>query len=139
NRQERRKAAAERRSRMMSGDEKSLPPRDRGPVKAYVRDLVDSRRHLVGLFMPLALVVFMSLLVPTQRAQGLLSLFSMSVMIAMFAEGVMLGVQTTRRVRERFPKEIIGGMAIGWYAFSRASQLRRLRIPKPRVTYGEKV
>ena len=39
-------------------------PRDRGPVKAYIRDVVDSRPHLMGLFMPLAVVVVLSLLSP---------------------------------------------------------------------------
>ena len=41
---ERRAATKERRERMMAGDEKYLLPRDRGPVKAYIRDLVDSDR-----------------------------------------------------------------------------------------------
>ena len=34
---------------------------------------------------------------------------------------------------------IIKGLSIGWYAFTRASQLRRLRVPKPRVPYGADV
>jgi len=139
NRDERRKAAAERRSKMVAGDEKSLPARDRGPVKAYIRDLIDSRRHLIGLFMPLAGFVFLSLLVPFPRAQSMLSLFSMSMMLAMALEGVLLGRQVTKKVRERFPDKPVKGFPTGWYAFTRASQLRRLRVPKPRVTYGDTV
>ena len=138
-REERRKAAAERRSKMDSGDDKSLPSRDRGPVKAYIRDLIDSRRHLMGLFMPLAGFVFLSLLIPFPKAQSMLSLFSMSMMIAMGIEGVLLGRQITKRVRERFPDIEVKGLSTGWYAFTRASQLRRLRSPKPRVSYGYKV
>ena len=61
---ERRAAVRERRERMLAGDERYLLPRDRGPVKAYVRDLVDSRRNVLGLFMPLAIVVFITLLIP---------------------------------------------------------------------------
>jgi hypothetical protein len=138
-REERRKAAAERRSKMSSGDEKSLPKRDRGPVKGYIRDLVDSRRHLIGLFMPLAGFVFLSLLVPFPKAQSMLSLFSMSMMLAMGVEGVLLGRQITKKVRERFPDQEVKGFPTGWYAFTRASQLRRLRVPKPRVGYGYNV
>jgi hypothetical protein len=138
-REERRKAAAERRSNMRSGDDKSLLKRDRGPVKAYVRDLIDSRRHLVGLFMPLAGFVFLSLLVPFPKAQSMLSLFSMSMMAAMAIEGVLLGRQVTKKVRQRFPSEEVKGLSTGWYAFTRASQLRRLRTPKPRVRHGDKV
>ncbi|HTK67827.1 MAG TPA: DUF3043 domain-containing protein [Pseudonocardia sp.] len=138
-REERRKAAAERRAKMDSGDDKSLLKRDRGPDKAYIRDLIDSRRHLMGLFMPLAGFVFVSLLVPFPKAQSMLSLFSMSMMIAMAIEGVLLGRQVTKKVRERFPDKEIKGLPTGWYAFTRASQLRRLRTPKPRVGYGDKV
>lgn len=139
NREERRKAAAERRTDMRSNNEKALLKRDRGPVKGYIRDLVDSRRHLLGLFMPLAGFVFLSLLVPFPKAQSMLSLFSMSMMVAMALEGVLLGRQITKKARERFPSEEIKGLGTGWYAFTRASQLRRLRTPKPRVGYGYKV
>src|SRR5262249_22641460 len=41
--EERRAEAAQRRERMLAGDERYLSSRDRGPVRAYVRDLVDSR------------------------------------------------------------------------------------------------
>jgi hypothetical protein len=136
NRDERRKAAAERRSRMDSGSDKSLLKRDRGPVKAYIRDLIDSRRHLLGLFMPLAGLVFVSLIIPFPKVQSMLSLFSMSVMVAMALEGVLLGRQITKKARKRYPDKEIKGFSTGWYAFTRASQLRRLRAPKPRVKPG---
>ena len=45
---------------MAAGDDRYLLPRDRGPVKAYIRDVVDSRPHLMGLFMPLAGLVLIS-------------------------------------------------------------------------------
>ena len=137
-RDERRKAAAERRGRLLAGDERELPARDRGPVKAFVRDIVDSRRHLMGLFLPLAGLVFVSMLIPPSKVQALLTVFYMSMLLAMVAEGVLLGYQITKRVRERFPKESVNGLSLGWYAYSRASQPRRLRVPKPRVSYGAK-
>ena len=56
-REDQRAAAAARREGMARGDDRYLLPRDRGPVKAYIRDVVDSRPHIMGLFMPLALVV----------------------------------------------------------------------------------
>jgi hypothetical protein len=133
---ERRRAAAERRERMAAGDDRYLMPRDRGPVKAYIRDLVDSRPHIMGLFMPLALVVVLSLLVPFPAAQQYLSLFSLVALTIMIIEGIYLGMTVMRKARERFPDEHIGALGTGWYAFTRASQLRRLRIPKPRVERG---
>jgi hypothetical protein len=135
-REERRRLADERRERMAAGDERYLMPRDRGPVKAYVRDVVDSRPHIMGLFMPLALVVVLSLLVPVPAAQQYLSLFSLIALSTMIIEGIFLGASITRKARAKFPDEQIGGLSTGWYAFTRASQLRRLRIPKPRVERG---
>jgi hypothetical protein len=135
-RDQRRRDAAERRERMAAGDDRYLLPRDRGPVRAYVRDVVDSRPHLMGLFMPLALVVLLSLVVPIPAVQQYLTLFSLIALSAMIIEGVFLGNQVTRRARAKFPKESINGLGTGWYAFTRASQLRRLRIPKPKVARG---
>jgi len=133
---ERRQAAAVRRERMMAGDEKYLLPRDRGPVKAYVRDLVDSRRNIAGLFMPLALLVVLVILVPDPVVQQYVSLLSMAMLITMLTEGVVLGRIINRRVRERFPDASVSRVGLGLYAMTRATQLRKLRVPKPRVGRG---
>jgi Protein of unknown function (DUF3043) len=138
-RDQRRRDAAERRERMAAGDQRYLLPRDRGPVREYVRDLVDSRPHLSGMFMPLAIIVVASLLLPFPNAQRILSLFCTIALLTMLAEGILLGAQTTRKARARFPDEQISALGIGWYAFTRASQLRRLRVPKPRVERGATV
>lgn len=135
----RREIRLKQRERMMAGDEKYLMPRDRGPVKAYVRDLVDSRRNLLGLFMPLAILIFVALLVPDPRVQSLTTLLCLLMLVAMIFEGVLSGRRITKLVRERYPKEAVRGVSIGWYAFIRASQIRKLRVPKPRLRAGDKV
>jgi hypothetical protein len=86
--------------------------------------------------MPLAGLVFISQLAPIAQVRSLLSVFAMAMLIAMVAEGVLLGRQLTRRARARFPNQPISGLSLGWYAFSRASQVRKLRGPKPRVSPG---
>lgn len=137
--EERRAAAKERRDRMNAGEDKYLLPRDRGPVKAYVRDLIDSRRHVLGLFMPMAILVFVALLVPYPQAQQYATLLCTVMLLGMIVEGVLNGRKVAKAVRERFPKEVVKGRSIGWYAFIRASQLRKLRVPKPRVKVGDQV
>ena len=137
--EERRRAAKERQERMAAGDDRYLLPRDKGPVKAYVRDLVDSRRHFLGAFMPLAILVFIVLLVPYPVIQQYVTLLCMAALLAMAVEGYLNGRRIARLAREKFPKENISGRSLGWYAFVRASQLRRLRMPKPRVKVGEQV
>lgn len=134
NKSERRQAAAERRERMMAGDDRYLMPRDRGPVRAHVRDVVDSRRHLMGLFMPAVLVVFALTLVRNLVVQQYASLACFALLLAMIVEGVLLGRLVVRQVREKFPKSEEKAFTLGWYAFSRGMQLRRLRVPRPRVS-----
>jgi hypothetical protein len=146
NKEERKELAAKRREiratqreRMMAGDEKYLMPRDRGPVKAFIRDSVDSRRNLLGLFMPLAILIFVALLVPDPRVQSFTTLLCLLMLVAMIIEGLFMGSRITRQVRAKFPKEPVRGLSIGWYSFIRASQIRKLRVPKPRVRAGDKI
>ena len=135
----RKEIRVKQRERMMAGDDKYLMPRDRGPVKAYVRDLIDSRRNFLGLFMPLAIFIFLALLVRNPTIQGYTTLLCLLMLVAMIFEGMLNGRRIARAAREKFPKEHIRGLGIGWYAFIRASQLRRLRVPKPRVKPGDKI
>ncbi|MBP2331159.1 hypothetical protein JOF56_011544 [Kibdelosporangium banguiense] len=137
--EDRREAARERRERMMAGDDKYLMPRDRGPVKAYVRDLVDSRRNLLGLFMPLAIVVFVALLIPNPLVQNYATLLCLAMLLMMIFEGFLNGRRVAKLAREKFPKETIKGASIGWYAFVRGSQIRKLRVPKPRLRPGDPI
>ncbi|TCO48049.1 DUF3043 domain-containing protein [Actinocrispum wychmicini] len=139
NKGERRAAARERRERMMAGDDQYLMPRDRGPLKAYVRDVVDTRRNLLGLFMPLAILVFVALLVPNFVIQQYATLLCLIMLVAMILEGIVNGRRITKLVRAKFPKEAVRGMSIGWYSFVRASQIRKLRVPKPRLRPGQPI
>jgi uncharacterized membrane protein YwaF len=86
--------------------------------------------------MPLAVLVLISVVLPFPAAQQYLSLFSMVVLLTMVVEGVFLALSTTRKVRAKFPNESVNALSTGWYAFTRASQIRKFRVPKPRVQRG---
>lgn len=135
---ERRASSADRRARMLAGEDKYLLPRDKGPVRAYVRDFIDARRNLVGLFMPMALVLIM-VTFGFPQFSGLVTLAMFVMMLFMIGEGVWLGRKINNRVAERFPDSTDGGFKLGWYAFVRASQIRKLRAPKPRVGPGDAI
>ncbi len=135
---QRRATMADRRERMMAGEEKFLPARDKGPERRYVRDLVDSRRHLVGLFMPLAIVMILSLFL-APNIQAVVSLFMLIMVVLMMIEGFFLSRRTFARVQERYPDVVDSRFSLGWYAFVRASQLRRMRTPRPNVSPGDEV
>ncbi len=137
---QRRAQMTDRRERMMAGEDGYLLPRDQGPVRRYVRDVVDARRSLLGLFMPAALGLIMIMLaVPSVQVQRLLSPAMMVLVLFMVADGFILGRKVNRLVDEKFPKNTETGWKLGFYAASRASQLRRMRAPRPQVDRGAKV
>jgi hypothetical protein len=135
---ERRATAAERRAKMLAGEDKYLLPRDKGPVRGFARDIVDSRRNLVGLFMPLALLLIVAMFL-TPAIQSIVTLAMLIMMVFMGIDGYLLGRRVNNQVRERFPDTADGGFKLGWYTFVRASQIRKMRAPKPRVGPGDAV
>ena len=126
---------------MDSGDERYLMARDKGPERAFVRDLVDSKRHLNSFVMPFAIVLLILMTVTSgnPKLANLVTLIAMGVMLIFITEAVTFGRKATKAVKEKFPATTEGGISLGFYAFGRASQPRRWRTPKPRVNIGDKV
>ena len=136
----RRANMSERREKMMAGEEGYLLSRDRGPVRRFVRDLVDSRRNVLGLFMPSALgLIFVMLAVPSVQVQRLLSPAMLVLVLIMVIDGFIVGRRANRLVDQKFPDHTESGWKLGFYAASRASQLRRMRAPRPQVNRGASV
>ncbi len=134
----RRAAMNERRERMMNGDERYLLSRDQGPVRRYVRDIVDARRNVLGLFMPSALgLMFFMFAVP--QLQFYVSPAMLVLMTVMAMDGIILGRKVSRMVDEKFPEDTESRWKLGLYASSRASQVRRMRAPRPQVKHGATV
>ena len=137
---ERRADMADRRERMMSGDDAYLLPRDKGPVRRFVRDVVDSRRNVLGLFMPAALgMVFVMLSIPSLAVQQAVTPAMLVLILVMVADALWLGRRVNKLVDAKFPDNVESGWKLGLYAASRASQLRRMRAPRPQVKRGDKV
>jgi hypothetical protein len=136
----RRADMAERRERMMAGDDGYLLPRDKGPVRRLARDIVDSRRNVLGLFMPAALgLIFVMLAIPSVAIQRMLSPAMLGLVLIMIIDGVFIGRRVNRSVDDKYPENTESGFKLGFYAASRASQLRRMRAPRPMVKRGDKV
>jgi DUF3043 family protein len=135
-----RERMADRRDRMMAGEEGYLLPRDKGPVRRYVRNVVDSRRNLLGLFMPIGFgLVFVMLAVPSPQIQALVSPAMLVLVLIMLIDGFFLGRKVNNLVDQKFPKNTESGWRLGFYAANRASQLRRMRTPRPQVKRGDTV
>ncbi len=134
----RRSTIAERRELMMDGDDRYLHARDKGPERTFVRNYVDSRRHLLGLFMPLAIVMIVSLFL-APYIQSIVALMMLVMVAAMLIEGYFLSRRVHRLALERYPDLNDSRFSLGWYAFVRASQLRKMRTPRPQVSVGAEV
>jgi DUF3043 family protein len=136
----RRADMAERREKMMAGEDAYLLPRDKGPVRRFARDVVDARRGVLGLFMPAALgLIFVMLAVPSVAVQRFLSPAMLVLVLIMVIDGLIVGRKVNRLVDQKFPDNTESGWKLGFYAASRASQLRRMRAPRPQVNRGDKV
>jgi hypothetical protein len=134
----RRAEMGQRRERMMAGEEAYLLPRDQGPIRRYARDIVDSRRNVLGLFMPSALLLlFIMLAMP--KVQILISPAMLLLMLIMFIDAIFLARKVNKAVDAKFPENTETHFKIGMYAASRASQMRRMRAPRPAVSLGTKI
>jgi hypothetical protein len=128
----------ERRERMMAGEEGYLLPRDQGPIRRYVRDVVDARRNLLGLFMPATLaLLFLMFAVP--QVQLYMSPAMLVLMVVMAVDGLVLGRKVSKMVDAKFPNNTESRWKLGIYAAGRASQMRRMRAPRPQVERGSSV
>ena len=133
----RREEAAKMRQAMVTGDERHLPPRDKGPVRRFVRDNVDARFNLGELLLLLMLAVLvLSVLAPriaTLFFLGVYVLFGLAIL-----DAVLAWRRTKKKILAKFGEDTdLKGLAL--YSVMRSFQMRRTRMPRPMVERGTKV
>jgi hypothetical protein len=119
------------------GEEWALPARDRGPVKALARDYVDSKRRISEYYMYGLLVLLVLLFIRAPIVQTIVPLLVLGAVLVMALEGIFIGRRVKSMAAERLPGQSTRGLAL--YSAMRALQIRRLRVPKPRVKPGDSV
>jgi Protein of unknown function (DUF3043) len=138
--QARQRSKAERdkaRRALVSGDERALPPRDAGPVRKFARDYVDARRCAAEFFLPGALVVLVLSLMPILVLRVVSQYLWLVMVLLIVLDSTIVSRGLTREARRRFPDENRKGLVL--YALMRSMQIRRLRLPPPRVKPGHTV
>lgn len=124
--------------RVRPGEEQRyLLKRDQGPVRALVRDIVDSRRHVGVLLLPAALLPLIGQSTGSQQVVALATSLWLATLLAAVADFVATSIAVRKRIKSDFPDD--DGRGHLFYATMRTAQFRRLRIPKPRVTVGDPV
>lgn len=140
-REESRARARETQEKMASGDERYLMARDRGEVRRFARDWVDSRNFLSEWAMPAAIVMLVIMFMATfaPNVANIASIIAMVVIIGFAVEGFWMGKRVNDAARQKFPGTTETGFGLGFYTFGRATQPRKWRSPRPRVERGSKV
>jgi hypothetical protein len=132
---------ARAREGMLRGEDRYLPARDRGPARKLAREWVDSRRLPGQYFLPVVLLIMVLSMIPfplTVRT-AVLTLYTLALpvtMIVVIGSAFWVSSRVKREAAAKFPGENLKG--VGFYAAMRASQIRRLRFPKPTVLPGGK-
>jgi hypothetical protein len=127
---------ARRYEAMKRGEEWALAPRDKGPVKALTRDYVDSRRRISEYYMYILVGLLVLLLFKSAKLEVIVYPVVLLLAVIIVIEGIMISRGVKKLAAERFPGESTRG--ITRYAIMRTLQIRRFRMPTPRIGPGAK-
>ncbi len=125
------------RSAMKSGDERYFLARDKGPVRSFIRDFVDSRFSFIELMIPL-LILTMVLGYsgnPTLASMG--NTILLGTMLLVVVDVLFMLRRMRRELARRFPSESPKGTT--YYAVMRSLQMKFMRLPKPKVKIGQQL
>ena len=137
--EEKSRARSERDRRMAAmrrGEEWALGPRDRGLVRKLARDYVDSHRRASEYYMYVLIVLLIALLSRNKTLETYVTPFVLVLIVVVVADAYLIRRALRKLVAERCPNESTRGMTT--YAVMRALQIRRFRMPAPRLKPGDK-
>lgn len=127
---------------MRTGDLQHMPKAERLPWRVYVRDYVDARFNIGEFFIPVALVILVLSVIVTAFARQIpysiqITLILMTLLylylFAIIIDVVVMWRKLKKLLIAKYGEQAVAkGMRTGSYAWSRAIQLRRWRLPKPR-------
>ena len=122
---------------MRRGEAWALNPRDRGPARALARDFIDSKRRVSEYYMYILVVLLAAVFVRSTAAQAIISPLVLVLIAVIIIDASLIRRGLGRLLAERLPNESMKGLTA--YAVMRALQIRRFRVPVPRVRPGDKI
>ena len=122
---------------MRRGEAWALNPRDRGPARALARDYVDSKRRVSEYYMYILVVLLVAVFVRNKAAQEFISPLVLVLIVIIVIDASLIRRGLRKLMAERLPNESAKGLTA--YATMRALQIRRFRVPVPRVHPGDKI
>jgi hypothetical protein len=121
----------------MRGEESALPLRDKGPVKRFVRDYIDSRRNVGEYFLPVVASVLVLSVIHNKYVSIVAILFMYAAMLYTVISGFFFTRKIKKLVEAKFPGESTKGL--GMYGWLRSTQMRKMRAPAPQVQRGANI
>ena len=121
---------------MKRGEAWALNPRDRGPTRALARDFVDSKRRISEYYMYVLVILLVAVFLRNSKTQEIISPLVLVLVVVILIDAFLIRRSLTRLIAERLPGESAKGLTL--YAVMRALQIRRFRVPAPRVQPGQK-
>ncbi len=124
---------------MKAGDERYLLPRDKGPERALVRDIVDSRRTVGPYFFAGAFVLLFLFQIRNNAIGLAANIIWFMLAFAVVVDSMLISRKIKALIKERFPKTTQKMGSLYFYGIMRAISFRKLRMPKTRVNIGDKI
>jgi hypothetical protein len=125
------------RSAMKSGDERYFLARDKGPVRSFIRDFVDSRFSFVELMIPLLLLTLALGYSGNPTLSSMGNTILLGTMLLVVVDLFIMRLRMRRELARRFPDESTNGTT--YYAVMRSLQMKFMRMPKAKVKIGQKL
>jgi hypothetical protein len=122
---------------MKRGESWALNPRDRGAPRALARDYIDSKRRISEYYMYILVILLATVFLRSTAASAIVSPLVLVLVLVIVVDAMLIRRALNRLVAERLPGESTRGLTM--YATMRALQIRRFRVPSPRVQPGDKI
>jgi hypothetical protein len=125
------------REAMKTGEERYLPARDKGPVRRFIRDFVDSKFSFIELLIPVMLVVLVLGWSGSRALASIANTTLLAVLLVIVVEVVRMRFRLRKELTRRFPDADLKGTT--YYAVARSLQMRFMRLPKAQVKIGQQL
>jgi hypothetical protein len=127
---------ARRMDAMKRGEDWALGPRDKGPARKLARDYVDAHRRPSEYYMYALILLLVALVSHNKTINDYMSYLVVALIVVIIVDGYLIRHALRKLIAERLPGESARGLTM--YALMRTLQIRRMRMPAPRLKPGDK-
>ena len=115
----------------LAGDERYLLPRDRGPQRKIIRDVLDNRYTLIEGLMPLMVLFLVVTSFIDDRGKDVVTVVMILALFSVTLEAAIINRKSAATIREKLGEDIKLQRGNYFYTITRGMQPRPLRLPKP--------